>query len=393
MRKTQRLTSIAALVALVALVAFGPAPNHASAAEDDGTLRGVARVAAAPVADAEVAVGIIGWAPAAGDHVAVAKTDAEGRFALKDAPLGPIDVWVRPGAGKWTFAIRMSHPGVNDLEIDATEKRSFGGLRTGSASGGKVTGTVTDKQGKPLAGAAVGLRGDDSTWIVTDEKGQFTLEKAGDGDGLIARAAGFRDAVGEVKLDKKRMTIKLAAAKPTTVHVNDPAGKPLAGAWVVLGDPDDVQGTTGFSSLFPPRARLVGAWTDEKGDARVFWGHTEDKTIATAYARGFAPATKAISAGGAVVSLQVSAARPARAIVTHRDTGKPLAGVYVGLPHESDGGADAISALPQDAERGPVVVGRTDEKGESSIPHLDAKVTTLRVVGEMKIHADVKIER
>jgi hypothetical protein len=394
MRITVWTTGVAALGGLLVCTALAPPRSSAVADEGDGALRGTAHVAEGPAAEAEVAAGIIGWAPAAGDGVAVVKTDAEGKFALTQPPLGPIDVWVRPKGGKWRFAIRMWQPGVNDLDIDASPTRGFGGMGGMGGGSGTVTGTVTDKGGKPIAGAAVGLRGDDSTWVVTDDKGQFTLEKAADGDGLVARASGFRDFVlQKVKIEKKRMTIQLAAAKPTTVHVTDPAGQPLAGAWVVLGNPDDVQSTTGFSALFPPRARLVGGWTDAKGDAHVAWGHTEDKTIATAYAPHFAPATKAITAGGAAVSLQLAAMRPARATVVLKTSAEPLAGVFVGLPHASDGGADAISALPQDAERGPVVVGRTDEKGQCVIADLDPKVTTLRVVGEMKVRANVKLER
>jgi hypothetical protein len=383
----------AAVVTAALLVALAQ-PVATASGEDAGTLRGVAHVGGAPAADADVAAGILGWAPAAGDAIVSAKADAEGRFALPQAPLGPIDVWVRAKGGKWRFVLRMGHPGVNDLDVDASERRGFGGFGTSGA--GTITGTVTDKSGKALAGAMVGLRGDDATWVRTDEKGQFKLEKAGDGDGVIVRADGFRDQTTTVKLGKKagaaKLSIQLAPVKPTTVHVAGPDGKALPGAWVVLGDPNDVLGTTGFSSLFPPRARLVGGWTDANGDARVSWGHTEDKTVATAYAIGFAPATKPV-AGGATISLQLTAMRPARAFVTAKADGSPLAGVYVGLPHESDGGPDAISALPPDAERGPIVVGRTDEKGECAIPHLAEGVQTLRVVGEMKTRSQVRIER
>jgi hypothetical protein len=382
-----------AAVTLTALAAFGPSPPRADADESEPVLRGVAQGADGPAAGALVAAGIIGWAPAAGDHVATATTDAEGRFEMQRAPLGPIDVWVLPKGGKWTFAIRMSHPGVNDLGIDARPKPSFGGFSNRSGGGGTVSGVVTDKQGKAIAGAAVGLRGDDGTWVTTDAKGEFTLKDASDGDGLVVRANGFRDAVSEVKSVKKRLAIKLDAGKPTVVRVTDPEGKPLPGAWVTLGDPDTVQSTTGFSSLFPPRPRLVGAWTDAAGEARIVWGDPEDATVATAYSPRHAPASKKITAAKSAVTLQLGAMRPVRATVTMRGSGEPVPGVYVGLPHASDGGADAISALPADAERGPVVVGRTDERGECSIPHLPADVTTLRVVGELKPRADVKIER
>ncbi|MCE9636215.1 MAG: carboxypeptidase-like regulatory domain-containing protein [Planctomycetes bacterium] len=388
--------SVAATVCLLAAAIALPPQFRADAAEDEATLRGVASGGAGPAADAEVAAGIIGWAPAAGDHVAVATTDGEGRFTLARAPLGPIDVWVRPRGGAWTFSIRMWHPGVSDLAIDARARPGFPGMDGhgfGSERSGTVTGVVTDKQAKPIPRAAVGLRGDDSTWVLTDDKGQFTLDKAEDGDGLVVRVGGFRDSLGKVKLDKKRMTIKLDPAKATVVHVDDPAGKPLPGAWVTLGDPDTVQSTTGFASLFPPRARLVGAWTDEKGDARIAWGDPDDATVATAYAPRCAPASKKVSAAKGPVKLQLAAPQPARATVVSKADGTPLAGVYVGLPHQSDGGDDSISALPQDAERGPVVVGRTDENGQCVIAHLPADVETLRVVGEHKLHAVVRVER
>ncbi len=93
------------------------------------------------------------------------------------------------------------------------------------------------------------------------------------------------------------------------------------------------------------------------------------------------------------MNLQLAPMRPARATAVRRGSGEPLAGVYVGLPHESDGGPDTISALPAEAERGPVVVGRTDERGQCVIPHLAGDVATLRVVGEHKRDAEVTIER
>lgn len=392
MRTPLRFASLAILAALAAAPLVLRTQSRADAADDPATLRGVATDKRGATADAEVAAGIIGWAPAAGDHVAAATTDAEGRFSLQRAPLGPIDVWVRPKGGEWTFSVRMWHPGVNDLAVDARPKEGLGSSGFGRQRDGTVAGIVTDKQGKPVARAAAGLRGDDSTWVLTDAKGEFTLTKAGDGDGLVVRANGFRDAITEVKLDKKRMTIKLDVAKPTVVHVDDPAGKPLAGAWVTLGDPEDIQSATGFSSLFPPRPRLVGAWTDAKGDARIAWGGPDDETVATAYAANCAPASKKISASKGPIRLQVGAPRPMIAVCTMKDGGGPLGDVYLGLPHESDGGPEAISALAESAERGPVVVGRTDESGRCVIPHVPAGVDALRVVGEHKREAAVRLE-
>ncbi len=389
-RAVLQATLAAGLVCAAAFVS-------ATGAEDVAVLRGTVQASGAPAADAEVAAGILGWAPAAGDRVVASKSGADGAFELKNPPLGPIDVWVRAKGGKWKFVIRMWSPGVNDLAVDATPRADMSGFGVGTEGAATVTGVVLDGQGKALAGAMVGLRGDDAAWTRTDDKGQFTLEKAADGDGIVVRADGFRDQTSKVKLGKKqtavKMSFKLAAAKPTVVHVVDPDGKPLPGAWVVLGDPDRVLGTTGFTSLFPPRERLVGGWTDANGDAKVARGDADDKTVATAYAARFAPASKAVVAGGAVVNLQLAPMRPAVATVTQKADGAPIAGVYVGLPHAGDGGAESISALAPDAERGPIVVGRTDENGRCVIAHLAADVDSLRVVGEMKLRAKVKIER
>lgn len=391
MRGAFRFVGPAVLAGVVAAGSVMQSRAGAEAAEDATTLRGVVTDADG-AARAEVAAGIIGWAPAAGDHVVTATTDADGRFSLPRAPLGPIDVWVRPTGGAWVFSTRMWHPGVNDLAVDARPKGRGGMRGFGAEGGGTVTGVVTDGQGKPVARAAAGLRGDDSTWVLTNAKGEFAIAGAEDDDGIVVRANGFRDFVGRVKLDKKRMSLKLEAAEPTLVHVDDASGKPLAGAWVTLGDPDAVLSTTGFSALFPPRPRLVGGWTDEKGVARIAWGDPDDATVATAYATGCAPASKKVTAGKGPVRLQLAAPRPAVAVCTMKSDGSPVAGVLLGLPHESDGGPDAISALAEDAERGPIVVGRTDEHGRCALSHLPPGVETLRVVGELKLHADVRIE-
>jgi hypothetical protein len=273
--RTIPLVSVVPVAAALAVSFLLASDAHRAAADDEdrGTLRGIVQGAKGPDGGAEVAAGIIGWAPRAGDHVVLATTGDDGRFALAKAPLGPIDVWVRPKAGRWTFALRMEHPGANDLLLDGREKPDFGGMGFGDEGGkGKVTGTVTDKTGKPIAGAAACLRGDDATWVLTDAQGKFTLDGAAKGDGVVVRAAGCRDATETLKSENQKLAIKLAAAPVTVVHVTDPAGKPVAGAWVVLGDPDTVQGQTGFTAMFPPKARLLGAWTDEKGDARVPWG-------------------------------------------------------------------------------------------------------------------------
>ncbi len=386
MRSTGDLTARAVVLGALAAALVG-ATQSADAGGAEVPLRGVAYGdAQQPAADADIAVGILGWAPGAGEHVDISRTAEDGRFALLHAPLGPVDVWVRPRGGSWTFGLRMLQPGVPDVVIDARAKPALpGGLGVGPSEEGElVKGVVKDSRGKALAGAAVCLRGDDATWVTTGADGAFEIAGGRKGDGVIARADGYRDALAEFTSTKRAVSLKLTPAKPTLVRVTGPDGQPFEKAYVVLGDPDRVLGTTGFTSLFPPRERLVGGWTDAKGEVRLHWGHTEDETVATAYATGCAPARAEIVAGKpAAVTLELAPAQPAVAVLTYIDGGAPVANVYLGLPSASDGGGDAVSALPAAQERGPIVVGRTDADGRCEIPHLDPAVTELRIVADI----------
>ena len=57
------------------------------------------------------------------------------------------------------------------------------------------------------------------------------------------------------------------------------------------------------------------------------------------------------------------------------------------------GSSGTISAHRQDARRGSVIVGRTDNSGQCDVPHLDAEVATLGIVGDYKLRAEVRIDR
>ncbi len=372
---------------------FGLLGTVVIAADDEtgGALRGDVGDRDGVTKGAEVAAGPLGWNPDFGEHVATTTTDELGKFSLEGAPLGPIDVWVRPKDGKWKFSIRMMHPGVNDLEVNATPVREypddFGGF--GDDKGEPRTGVVLDNKGKPLAGAAVGASGSGLAWTVTDADGKFAFEKLANGDRLLVRARGFKDKIVELK-KKKKVKVKLGVPKPTTVLVVNKAKEPVAGAWVTLGDEDRMLGTEGFSQ-FPPADRLVGGWTNAAGEVQILWPGKNTKSLATAYAHGFAP-TRGKFTAAKRTTLTLEPAKPVRAIAVVKESGYTLNDVFVGALHKSSGGVDTISAVPQADQRGPIVLGRTDQNGQCVIPALPLDSKMLCVVGEQRRHANVTTE-
>src|SRR5205814_9791898 len=104
-----------------------------------------------------------------------------------------------------------------------------------------VTGQVVGPDAKPVAGADVILF---SSWQPhadrvyesrTDEAGRFKIDLGGDhrmplGAQALVRKAGLAIAASSVPFVKRDapLTIRLDRAATVSVHVVDPAGKPLA---------------------------------------------------------------------------------------------------------------------------------------------------------------------
>lgn len=72
-------------------------------------------------------------------------------------------------------------------------------LLSAAAQSGRITGTVSDADGKPLPGAAVVVSGTPKGTI-TDNKGQFTLPVA-EGETLVVTFLGFKEKL--VKIGKQ----------------------------------------------------------------------------------------------------------------------------------------------------------------------------------------------
>ncbi len=169
-------------------------------------------------------------------------TDAEGRWTLDNVPPGD-DVQVQ---------LKFSHPDyVSDLNGTLQEEQGVGiaALRARTATitmrgGLTVTGTVTDPQGRPVAGAVV-VRGDHPYWergsqeVRTDDKGVYRLPPLPRGALTItAVAEGWMPAMKKIDVQPgmKPVDFRLEPGKELRLRIVDRAGKPIPGVSVSIGN-------------------------------------------------------------------------------------------------------------------------------------------------------------
>lgn len=185
--------------------------------------------------------GALVWASA--DPGAFVRTDAEGRFQVT-AP------------GRRRFDLEVLAPGYLLKRVLITRPQLMS-RKTGTlalARAGKLRGKVVDPQGRPQAGAAVvavpqGALGDrafspsdpvaDRT--VTDPRGRFELRHVRPEQIYEIRAsrtgafpAAQRATVGDPAMQPRDLTLVLAPARTGRGRVQDPAGRPIAGAEAVV---------------------------------------------------------------------------------------------------------------------------------------------------------------
>ncbi|HEX5715403.1 MAG TPA: carboxypeptidase-like regulatory domain-containing protein [Thermoanaerobaculia bacterium] len=179
--------------------------------------------------------GALVWASAAPG--AFVRTDAEGRFQV-----------TAPGSRR--FDLEVLAPGylLKRVLVTRTQlaSRKIGTLALARA--GRLRGKVVDPQGRPLAGAAVvavaqgalGQRAFSPTDPVTDRaatdsQGRFELRRLRPAQGYEVRA--FRTGsfpVAERATAGRDLVLVLAPARSARGKVQDPAGKPIAGAEAVV---------------------------------------------------------------------------------------------------------------------------------------------------------------
>jgi beta-lactamase regulating signal transducer with metallopeptidase domain/protocatechuate 3,4-dioxygenase beta subunit/thiol-disulfide isomerase/thioredoxin len=168
-------------------------------------------------------------------------TDDQGRWTLDNVPPG----------GDLELKLKLTHPDyISDAnwgEMQEKQGVDLKALRVRKATitmrGGIVaTGTITDPQGKPVAGAVV-VRGDRPYWeegsqeVRTDEQGRYRLPPLSSGKQTLTVVA--QDWMpAQTKIDIKQgmapVDFRLRTGKDLRIRVIDQDGKPIPGVdvWI-----------------------------------------------------------------------------------------------------------------------------------------------------------------
>ncbi len=271
-----------------------------------------------------------------------------GRFALNDARRLEVDAQGRFEASGLEMTHHEAYPLCPGYErkriLFDTTGRPDAELELKLPRAGKVVGRVLDGDGKPIAGATVGLRTSGSIfsgsalWEKCSEDGRFSYEgkPLGRTGRLSARAPGYQDQEREdvVALDASvpaefNFTLRpdprqSPAAKTVARDLNrrtvsgtvvGPEGKPVAQAvvrWGLVVSSDSVPETK----------------TDAKGAFRLE-AVPDDSNVLSVMAKGLTPSFPMVDAGGdRQVSVELKPGATIRGRVVD-DAGAPIEGVMV----------------------------------------------------------------
>jgi beta-lactamase regulating signal transducer with metallopeptidase domain/protocatechuate 3,4-dioxygenase beta subunit len=204
------------------------------------------------------------------------KTDEQGRWRIDDAPANVSEV-----------GVHVRHPDYRRQPGATGGGREW---RTILSKAGRVKGRVVDGSGKPVNGAQVDAGAmeyrDERTPVATNELGEYTLRGCEPGSAIVtAQAAGFGPEFREVKVpnggEVEAPVIRLGKASTLRVRVVDPAGKPVAGAYLQIvtwrGQPSLLR--IGAQSEVPWRSTW-NAQTDAAG--RFTWTSAPSDAVQTA---------------------------------------------------------------------------------------------------------------
>ena len=271
-----------------------------------------------------------------------------GRFALDDARRPDVDA-----RGRFEVAgLAMTHheayplcPGYERKRIlFDTTGRADAELELSLPRGGKVVGRVVGADGKPVAGAIVGLRASGSTfsiaalWERCAEDGRFVYDgKALDRNNrLAARAPGFLDdertdvlvidpsKPAEIDFTLRPDPIKVLAVKPAPA----PAGRRAVSGTVLGPDAKPVASAVVRWGLLASSDPVPETRTDAAGGFRLV-GMPAALNVLTVMAEGLAPSFPPVDAGGdrqLVVRLGRGAEIRGRVV---DDAGRPIEGARV----------------------------------------------------------------
>ncbi len=262
-----------------------------------------------------------------------AATDAAGRWTLANVP-----------AAATAFSLRVEHPDyVSDTrsgELQAAAAVTAAQLRAGDAvirlsPGAKVTGTVTDPAGKPVAGAVVVFHDDPyltpgSQEVRTDARGAYTLPTLRPGrHPLTVVAKGLRPERREVvaAAGPRAEDFRLAAGVPLRVKVMDEAGQPVPRVTFAI---DSWRGSQSLYNNVHPDVMSTGIPNISKPDGVYQWlGAPADAIRFTVLAQGFQRHQADLTADGTVQTLVLRRTPVVAGRVTDARTGHTVTGVRV----------------------------------------------------------------
>jgi hypothetical protein len=207
----------------------------------------------------------------------LASTDKEGHWKWNCAPEGEFQLQLRFTHPQYVSDGAYGYRGGTWEELRSLEKVVV------MEKGISVAGTVTDPDGKPVAGAKLGLGADyiQSEMIATtDAQGKYILSNMLPGPNtLTVFSNSFAPQMRQVSVSKdmKPEDFQLKSGKPVTFVVTDPDGKPVSGVGIAA---DTWQGCRALMSLAQRGSTDAdGQWT---------WQHAPDEPVQSdLFCRGY----------------------------------------------------------------------------------------------------------
>ncbi len=283
-------------------------------------------------------------------------TDAEGRWSLDNVPPS-LNLDLR---------LKLSHPEyVSDREWGETQDQQaidLKALRSRKATialrgGLMAAGTVTDPDGKPVAGAVV-VRGDDpyfevgSQEVKTDEDGRYQFPPLPAGPlNITVIAQGWMPALRKVAIgpEMKPFDFRLKPGKDLLVRFVDRAGKPIPGVYV------GIDKWRGGKSLYNHRHPNVldthiPGQADQNGLFRWSWA-PDDAVSYFIEKEGFVRHEAVLTASAGELPVTLSQVLRITGKVTDAATGRPVANVTAIPVAESAPGACSPSGTAPESSR------------------------------------------
>jgi protocatechuate 3,4-dioxygenase beta subunit len=235
-------------------------------------------------------------------NLAVATTDAQGRWRFDDAPADLSGVRFQVQAPQF---LRGSGPASHRLDAVTVLERGFA-----------VGGHVLDAQGRPVAGAnvRVGDMFNDRSQSKTDARGEFLLENCPPGASTVTvQAAGYAPDLREVHPeDQPTLELRLGPGHTLRGKVVDRDGHPVAGMTIAA---DTWRGHRSLGVRFHTDKDGRFEWRDAPGDPVLY----------SAFEQGYMSRRNlTMTAGGAEAVVTVDPVLVISGKVTDAETGRPL---------------------------------------------------------------------